>query len=233
MLSWFLVTCMLEVGQDIMKKRVVPHVSLCMLRFCVNCDIVLRVDQSSVAMQSTVSPLTLKHLLLSLPDNKRYLYQCLTASRMEFKANGCSQGWWFCVSMASPCVDKDLFTVQRYEKWRPFLTVGGNVNLYGRQGNLYGGFSKNRNLPTIWHIGFLNNFLKNSKATYHGVTYICVYKALFTIAQGLNQPRYSSTDEWIKKTQRYIIHFYELEIILDNTSQAQIPCVFSNMHHLV
>ena len=93
------------------------------------------------------------------------------------------------------------------EKREPSCTVVGKVNWYSYYGEQYGGSSKNQQSTTIWpsnpttgHISWENH---NSKR----VIYHNVHCSSFTIARTWKQPKWPSTDEWIKK----MWHIYTME----------------------
>ena len=82
------------------------------------------------------------------------------------------------------------------EKRGHSCTVGGNVNWYGHYGRPYGNSLQTRNKTTIWpsnpiprHIPWGNQNWKRH----------VLITTLFTIARTWKQPRYLSTDEWMKK----------------------------------
>ena len=82
------------------------------------------------------------------------------------------------------------------EKREPSYTVDGNVNLCSHCGEQYGGSLKTKYRTNIWSCkltpGHLSEENHNSKNAYITV-------ALFTIGKTRNQPKHSSTEDWLKK----------------------------------
>ena len=94
------------------------------------------------------------------------------------------------------------------EKREPSFIVGRNVNCNGHYGKQYGDSLKKLGIkppydPAIPLIGIYPEETKIEKDTCISL-FIAV---LFTIARTWMQPRYPSTDEWIKK----LLHIYTME----------------------
>ena len=87
------------------------------------------------------------------------------------------------------------------EKKVRFSTIGWNVNWYSYYGKLYGGTSEKE----IWNYHRIQQFYCwayiQTKCSLKKITCTPIFiAALFTIAKIWKQPKYPSTDEWIKKT---------------------------------
>ena len=103
------------------------------------------------------------------------------------------------------------------EKREASFTVGGNVNWYSHYGETVWRFLKKLGIkllydPTISLLGIYSEETKIEKDTCTPV----FTAALFTIARTWNQPRWSLTDEWMKK----FWCVYTMELLLSHTKEC-------------
>ena len=95
------------------------------------------------------------------------------------------------------------------EKREPSCTVGGSVNWYNHYGEHYRGSSKKLKveLPYDPEIPLLGIYLEKTIILKDACTPIYT-AALFTIARTWKQPKYPSTEDWIKMWYINTMEYY-------------------------
>ena len=97
------------------------------------------------------------------------------------------------------------------EKREPSYTVSGNVNWYDHYGKHYGDSLKKLKieLPYYPAIPLKHIYLENKNSKSKGTCIPMFLVALIIIAKTWKQPKYPSTDEWIKKIwHAYTMAYY-------------------------
>ena len=89
-------------------------------------------------------------------------------------------------------------------------TVGGNVNLYSHCEKQYENFSKKLKVELLYEpaIPLLGINLEKKKLIWKDIYTPVFIEALFTISKMWKQPKWASTDEWIKMWCVYPVKYY-------------------------
>ena len=94
------------------------------------------------------------------------------------------------------------------EKREPSYTVSGNVNWCSYYGKQYGGSLKTKYRTSIWSSNPTPGHIFGTNYNLKRYMHPNVNWSTFTISKTLKQPKYPSTEEWIKKMWDIYIYIY-------------------------